>query len=254
MVYGGNTSCVELTLDDKTIIIDSGTGILNLGKDLIKRKIAEATLLISHTHWDHINGFPFFMPAYQEKALLNIHAPRLNDGSSVKRIFEVQMSDPFFPRPMNTLPSSLLFHDFNSGDPFELFDGEVTVKTASLNHPNGATGYRIDYQGKSIAYISDTEHVPGYEDENIINLIRGCDFVIYDAMYTDEEMPLYRGWGHSTWQEAVRLAKKENIASFALFHHAPEHDDEKMAEIEKQAHSLCSNVFAAREGMKITLK
>ena len=254
MIYGGNTACVELCLDGKVIIIDAGSGIRDLGKDLSRRGVREAVMLISHTHWDHINGFPFFMFAYQADAVLDMYAAFLGDGSSAKGVFELQMSDPFFPMPMHTLQSTLNFHNFTSGASFELYGGEVKVETAPLNHPNGATGYRITYKDKSVAYISDTEHVPGQEDENVLRLIRGCDFVIFDALFTEDEFTGHIGWGHSTWEEAARLARKEKIKHLALFHHSPEHKDDEMARIEEHIRGISPNYFVAKEKMRFTIE
>lgn len=252
MVYGGNTACVELSLDGNVLILDSGSGIRGLGKKLIEAKSECAALLISHMHWDHISGFPFFAPIYSANARLDIYAVP-HHKRDIRSVFEMQMSSPFFPTTIHAVPSSLHFHNLLQNEPFFLYDGSVKITPAALNHPNGATGYRIEYAGRTVAYISDTEHVAGQPDENVLKLIDGCDLMIYDALYTDDEFADYIGWGHSTWQEAVRLAKKANVRRTALFHHAPHHNDDAMAAIEKEAQSLLPSVFAAKEKMTLEL-
>lgn len=252
MVYGGNTACVELNLDGKIVIIDAGSGIRELGKKLIREKSAHAALLISHTHWDHISGFPFFAPIYSKHATLEIYAsPR--QEMDTRSIFEMQMSSPFFPMPIHSVPSSLIFKDFDQKDEFFLYDNTVKVVTAPLNHPNGATGFRIEYNGKSLAYISDTEHIAGVPDQNVLSLAENCDLMIYDALFTEEEYASHVGWGHSTWQEAVNIAKSAHVKQTALFHHFPDHNDEAMRLIENQAKKELSSVFAARERTTVSL-
>ena len=252
MVYGGNTACVELSLDGREVIIDAGSGIRELGKKLIREKSARATLLISHTHWDHVSGFPFFAPIYSRHAVLEIYASP-QEEMDARAIFEMQMSSPFFPMPIHSVPSSLIFKNFAPNDEFFLYDGAVKVITAPLNHPNGATGFRIEYGGKALAYVSDTEHIQGREDENVLKLARDCDLMIYDALFTEEEFASHVGWGHSTWQEAVRIAKKANVKQTALFHHFPEHNDAAMRVIENTAKEALSSVFAARERTTVSL-
>lgn len=253
VVYGGNTACVELDIDGRTVIIDAGSGIRALGESLMRRGISRMSLLISHTHWDHICGFPFFYPAFRENSFLSIYASRLPDGSTARQVFETQMSAPFFPLPMHMVPSVLHFHDFDAPSEFTICDGAVNVKTCPLNHPNGATGYRLDYKGKSLAYISDTEHRADGSDADLVEFIRDADLMIYDAMYTPREYPHFIGWGHSTWEEALRLTRLANVKKTALFHHSPAHDDRTMAKIEKEASKADSRLFTARDGLKVEI-
>lgn len=245
--YGGNTSCVEVNVGDEVIILDSGTGIRPLGADLIRRDVRRGTILLSHTHWDHIQGFPFFAPAFDPKRSFRIlagHLPRSVGG--IRTVLAGQMAEPNFPVPLEIMRGSLTFEDFSAGDELDLFPG-VVVKTAPLNHPNGATGYRIEHKGGSVCYVTDTEHVPGQLDENILGLVEGTDLFIYDSTYTDDEFPAKVGWGHSTWQEAVRLAKAAKVRKLAIFHHEPDHDDKFMTRVEAQAKKLFPRSFVARE-------
>lgn len=252
-VYGGNTSCVEVDLDGETVVIDAGSGIRALGISLAKRLINRVTMLVSHTHWDHICGFPFFYPAFQETASLNIHAARLPNGQTAEEVFGVLMSEPFFPLPMHMIPSVLHFHDFKPSESFSLFDGRAALRTRPLTHPNGATGYRLDYQGKSVSYISDYEHSSPAGVAELADFVADSDLMIFDAMYTPLEYESFKGWGHSTWREAARLTQMANVKKTALFHHAPLHTDDIMRQIEQDAKNADPRLFAAREGQSLIL-
>jgi len=140
------------------------------------------------------------------------------------------------------------FRDFEYGDALAPRKG-ITIRTAQLNHPNGATGYRVEHGGKSICYVTDTEHRPGELDREILRLIEGADIFIYDATYSDDEYPNYAGWGHSTWQEGVRLADEAGVGTYVVFHHDPSHDDTFMDEVAKAAKAARPGTVVAREGM-----
>ncbi len=156
-----------------------------------------------------------------------------------------------FSVPLEDLPSSIRFEDVEQGTSFSV--GPIAVQTASLRHPNGATGYRLEHAGKSLCYVTDTEHIPGEPDERVITLIKGAVLVVYDCTYTDDEFPDHVGWGHSTWQEGVRLCQQAGAKRLAIFHHDPDHDDDFMAGIEAQAKKMWTNTFVAREGMTVEL-
>ena len=250
--FGGNTSCVEMTVAGKTIILDAGTGIRNLGNSLLERGVNEATLLLSHTHWDHINGFPFFVPAFMPAMSLHIMAGHSQEQGGIEKVMSGQMSQPFFPIPMEAMRGRLQFSDFDAGDTLEI-GPDIRIRTASLNHPNGATGYRIDYGGKSACYVTDTEHVPGQTDQKILKLIEGADLVIYDSTYTEEEFVEKVGWGHSTWEEGMKLCRAADVGMLAIFHHDPTHEDDFMEALEAEAKSRWDQAFVARENMSINL-
>jgi phosphoribosyl 1,2-cyclic phosphodiesterase len=243
--YGGNTSCVELHAGSQRIILDAGTGLRELGNHFNREGVREASMLLTHTHWDHINGFPFFTPAYIPGRTFRIMAGHLGAGK-VRDVLAGQMAEPVFPVPIETMRAELLFEDFAASDDFSL-GSDVRVRTAPLNHPNNATGYRVEHAGKSVCYVTDTEHVVGQTDERVMGLIDGADLVIYDASYTDDEFPSKIGWGHSTWQEAIRICRKAHVKRLAIFHHAPEHDDSVMSAIEEQARAVWDGAFVARE-------
>jgi len=250
--YGGNTPCVEIVVGDEHLILDAGTGIRPLGASFLKHDRRRGTVLLSHTHWDHIQGFPFFAPAFDPKRAFRILAGHLSDSGGIRTVLAGQMAQPTFPVPLEIMRGNLAFEDFRAGDAFDLYPG-VHVRTTALNHPNGATGYRIESGGVSACYITDTEHTPGKPDENILGLIEGTDLLIYDSTYTDEEFPSKVGWGHSTWQEAVRLAKLGNVRRLAIFHHEPDHDDQFMRDVEVEARSIMRSSFVAREGQTVNV-
>lgn len=250
--FGGNTSCVEVTAGGERFIFDAGTGIRNLGKWFLKKDVQHAHILMSHTHWDHINGFPFFTPAFVPGKSFNIMAGHVVEKGGIKKVLRGQMAQPFFPVPLEAMRGQLTFEDFKAGDEFTI-SPNVNVRTAMLNHPNGATAYRIDHRGKSVCYVTDTEHIPGRPDENILALIEGADLVIYDCTYTEEEFPGKLGWGHSTWEEGVKLCQMANAKMLAIFHHDPEHEDDFMEELEVSAREKWSGAIVARENMKINL-
>ena len=252
MKYGGNTSCIEVQAGDHCFVLDAGTGIRNFGNVIFERDIRNIHLLLTHTHWDHINGFPFLTPAYDPKRTITIHAGHLKDQGGVEGILSMQMHNPMFPVPLDAMQANLTFEDFEAGDSFKLYD-DVKIRTAPLNHPNGATGYRVEHGGKSVVYITDTEHVPDQPDQNILGLIEGADMVIYDSTYTEEEFPEKIGWGHSTWNEGMRLCKAANVKQLAIFHHDPDHTDDIMDKIAEQSKAEWDQSFITREGMELTI-
>jgi len=252
VVFGGNTSCLEVNAEDQQIILDAGTGIRNLGDSNVRKGVNKSTILFSHTHWDHITGFPFFAPVYNPDNELKLMAGHLNEEGGLYKVLSEHMSNPVFPVPVEALLSNLSFTDFQVGQPFTL-GNDILIETARLNHPGGATGYRIEFKGKAICYVTDTEHTPGKPDENVLELIEGADLVVYDSTYTEEEFIDKIGWGHSTWEEGARLVQKAGAKSLAIFHHAPEHFDTFMQSIEIEAKNRYPNIFVARENTTIKI-
>jgi phosphoribosyl 1,2-cyclic phosphodiesterase len=249
--YGGNTACLEIRCGERLFILDAGTGLRNLGLALDKTGAVDADMLFTHSHLDHIGGLPFFTSAFKKGNVFRIWSGHLSGGKDMRDVLARLMSSPLFPVPLEVFQSELAFRNFAPGDVLE-FGPEISVRTAMLNHPQGAIGYRFDYAGKSICYVTDTEHVPGEPDRNILELIEGADVMIYDACYTDEEFPKFVGWGHSTWQEGIRLADAAGVGKLVLFHHDPSHTDEVMDEIVRQAEERRPGTVAAHEGLTIT--
>lgn len=252
MKYGGNTSCIEVQAGETHVIFDAGTGIRPLGQDFLKRGYKQSHLLLTHTHWDHINGFPFFAPAFIPSNSFHVMAGHLQERGGVRDVIANQMANPMFPVPLAAMQAKLTFEDFRAGDGFAL-PGGVAVRTCELRHPNKATGYRVDYEGKSFCIITDTEHVPGQLDANILGLIEGADVVAYDSTYTDAEFPAKVGWGHSTWTEGLKLCKAAGAKRLAIFHHDPDHDDAFMEALEAEAAKTWPGCFAARDNLEVTL-
>lgn len=253
IAYGGNTSCILVDVDGYPIILDAGTGLRGVGQDFLRESVSGATLLLTHTHWDHITGFPFFAPAYRQGWDFRVMAGHLAHDGGIEQVLASQMAQPMFPIPLEAMRASIAFEDFEAGAVLTDIAPNTVVRTRKLNHPNGATGYRIEAGGVSLAYITDTEHRPGQPDRNVLALMEGADLAIYDASFTDQEFPAKVGWGHSTWQEGVRLADAAQVGTLVLFHHDPDHDDAVMTRIEAEARVARPGTIAARDNMTISL-
>lgn len=250
MRYGGNTSCIEVKCGDRLFIFDAGTGLHALGTKYGGATSLKADLFFSHTHFDHICGFPFFGPAFSPDNELRIWAGHLLPDRTVREVLIYLMMDPLFPVPIDTMRAKMTFCDFVAGDTLTPHN-DVVLRTAQLNHPNGATGYRVEYEGKSICYVTDTEHVADTMDENILGLIEGSDIFIYDSTYTDEEYPNHVNWGHSTWNEGVKLANEAGVKKFVVFHHDPDHDDDFMDRVAADVGRARPGSVVAQEGMTL---
>lgn len=256
--YGGNTSCLEVTAGGRQLIFDAGTGIRTLGLELVRQAPLDIDIYFTHTHLDHISGLTFFAPLFDQRSTVRMWAGHLEAPYTLKKVVGHLMQAPLYPVSLDIFQARVEFREFRAGD--ALSCGAVAVRTAPLNHPNGATGYRIDYRGKSICYITDTEHREGQIDNTIVELCRGADVMIYDSSYTDQEYPRYRGWGHSTWQEGVRVANAAGVGTLAIFHHDPSHDDAFMDGVAREAAlvrpgiaaSGLPRVLVAHEGLTLT--
>ena len=250
---GGNTSCVEVRLADETIIFDLGTGLRALGVALLRRGPVRAHLFLSHYHWDHIAGLPFFGPAYDPRSDLTIYGATRR-GRDVRQILSGQMVDPYFPVDLGALNAHLRFVPLQDGGVLHL--GPGLLKAAELNHPGGALGFRLEHGGRSVVYASDFEHGTA-ADDRLVELARDADLMIFDAQYTPAEYadgPLSKkGWGHSTFEMGAQLARRAGVQRLALYHHAPDRDDRGIDQIVRLARKLHPGAFAAREGLVIDL-
>jgi len=250
--FGGHTSCTTITIGKTLIICDAGTGIFDAGEWIKSQGWSSAHLFLSHAHLDHVMGYPFFAPAWEPSFKLNVYAGYLEPYGGFEGFLLSKLYEPLFPVPLNSMGAQTYYHDIKAGDSLSL-EGGIEVATVALCHPGGSLGYRFTAAGKSICYVTDTEHTPGRLDETILALIKGADLVIYDASYTEEEFRSKDGWGHSTWQEGIRLCQQADAKRLALYHHAPHHADEIMETIEQQAKEKWDSAFAARQGMVIKI-
>ena len=246
--YGGNTSCIEMRCAGHLLIFDGGTGLRQLGHKLKAESPLDADLFFTHTHLDHVCGLPFFGPLYKATNSFRFWAGHLNPELNLREVLGHMMSAPLFPVPLEIFSANITFKDFTCGETLSP-RANVTLWTAPLNHPNGATGYRISVGDKAVCYVTDTEHVPGELDRNILGLIEDTDLLIYDCTYTDDEFPRFVEWGHSTWQEGVRLCDAASVKTLVIFHHDPEHDDGFMDSIAAAAEGVRPGTIIAREGM-----
>ncbi|WP_206813486.1 MBL fold metallo-hydrolase [Chroococcus sp. FPU101] len=253
--YGGNTSCIEMQVGGERLIFDGGTGLRMLGQSLLSEMPVKGHLLFTHSHWDHIQGFPFFIPAFVKGNEFKIYGAPAPNQATIRQRLHDQMLHPNFPVPLQIMQADLQFYDLEAGETFQI--GEVSIDTASLNHPGEAIGYRINWNGLSAVYVTDTEHYPDQLDENVLRLSHQADVLIIDATYTNEEYYDPRstkvGWGHSTWEEAVKIAKAAHVKQLVLFHHDPSHDDLCLDQIGKQASLAFPQTILAREGLAIEL-
>jgi phosphoribosyl 1,2-cyclic phosphodiesterase len=253
--YGGNTPCVEMLVGGHRLIFDAGTGIYVLGQSLLSHLPVNGHLFFSHSHWDHIQGFPFFSPAFMEGNEFDIYGGVIPNGMTIEQRLQEQMMQPNFPVPLQVMGANLRFHNLDYGAQFNL--GEVTVRTGLLNHPGEAMGYRVSLQDRAVAYITDTEHFSDRLDKNVLELADRADVLIYDCTYTDEEYHDPQsgkiGWGHSTWQEGVKLALAANVKKLVIFHHDPSHNDEFMDLIGSRSIQVFPQSVVAREGMEISI-
>jgi phosphoribosyl 1,2-cyclic phosphodiesterase len=250
---GGNTSCVELACGDTRIVLDGGTGLRSLGNHLIASGATTAplamTLLLSHYHWDHIQGLPFFVPVYMKDTALTIVGGQ-NGVTSVRETLERQMSAPVFPVRLDEVGARIHTREVKLGEVFDV--GEAKVRVAKGNHPGGVVAYRIEHDGKSVVYATDTEHY-ACVDPALRALCEGADVLIYDSQYTPEEYRGKVGWGHSTYVAGADLARSAGVGTYVLFHHDPMRSDAGVADIEAKARELFPSSVAAREGMEIGL-
>jgi phosphoribosyl 1,2-cyclic phosphodiesterase len=251
--YGGNTACVELRCGGQLVILDGGSGLRPLGEALMADgDPVDADVLFSHFHIDHLIGLPFFLPAYDGRARLRLWGARSDEGHGLADALARLMSPPLFPVGPDALQAQIDIREFARGDTLSLSSG-IAVRSAPLNHPGGATGYRVEHAGRAVAYLTDTEHHPDEMDPHVLALARRADIMIYDANYTDTEYPAHVGWGHSTWQQAVRLADAAEVGTLVLFHHDPGHDDSGMDSVAAEALAVRPRTIVAQEGCVLTI-
>ncbi|MBK5959192.1 MBL fold metallo-hydrolase [Rhodoplanes elegans] len=261
--YGGNTACLEVRCGDRLIIFDAGSGLRLLGLALAaggetavpatgRRQPVDADIFFSHCHLDHVWGLPFFQPAYEPGARLRLWAghllPDLTLGEAIRRL----VGHPLFPGGGDFFRADIGFTDFRCGDTLTPHPG-IVLATAPLDHPGGGCGYRLEYGGASLAYVTDTEHRAGALDPAVLALAAGVDLFVYDCTYTEAEYAAHAGRGHSTWQHGVRLAAAAGAKRLAIFHHDPSHDDPTLDRIAREAEAMRPGTLVAAEGLTLRL-
>ena len=258
--YGGNTSCVSITADDKILILDAGTGIRNLGSAIISKPDLEIFVIVTHSHWDHIQGFPFFTPIYQPNRPVHMF-PTLHKKNVVLASLIDQMDGAHFPITPDQVPSNF---NFVTENPLEFLKSNgFHLEMVPMNHPGKAFGYKITIDDKIICYFTDNEIDPPYEKSielnELTNQCRNADILIHDAQYTEDDMPLKHGWGHSLISQVTELGKSAEVKNLVYYHHDPERTDDLLdKELEKAAKTLKENgssvqPYFAYEGLKLTL-
>ena len=250
--YGGNTACVEIQCGRQTLFFDAGSGLRPAGEALKRAANTDLDLFFTHCHYDHIIGLPFFTPLYDPLTRLVLWSGHLAGLMTTREMLGEFMRPPWFPVKLDICRASFECRDFVSGDVLHPRPG-IAVRTASLNHPGGCIGYRVEALGRVVAVISDTEHEPGTLDAAVLGLIENADLVIYDCTYTEEEMPYRRGFGHSTWQQGVKLCEAAGAAKLALFHHDPSRTDAELAVIARRAAKRYPGAFAAHDGQTLDI-
>jgi len=251
LTLGGNTPCTVVQYNtEPVVIIDGGTGLRSLGSSLActpQRKLC-ASLLFSHFHWDHIQGLPFFGPVYSDFAHLSFYSTLPPD--ELRTVLEVQMSKPYFPLPMSSARAAQEYFQL-SAEGGQI--GSLKIIPVPLNHPGGASGYRIESPAGSLIYVSDHEHGVEEIDTGIVKQATGADVLIYDAHFTPDEYDRFKGWGHSTWLEGTRLANRAAVGQLILFHHSPSRKDRDAPHILADARREFAATEIARENQPIIL-
>lgn len=253
---GGNTSCVEVTSGAHRLILDAGTGLRGLGDQMIREGKLDAAMLWSHLHWDHVQGFPFFTPAYLANARLELFGPFGNGEVALREVLEKQMQPPGFPVPLSAMRSQMTFAAARPGDPFEY--GPFRITPVELPHPQGCLGFRIEADGKSFFYATDVEMTLETLSPEVAKVMEGVDALCLDGQYTPDEYegkagPPRKGWGHSTMIDAAKIGFAVNARRLFLFHHDPAHNDETVENMAEEARSYCGSAEPAREGKRIVL-
>ena len=266
--YGGNTSCVAVEgPGGQLVILDAGTGIRALGLGLVERQngSVQAEILLSHTHWDHIQGLPYFKPFFAPGNTVRIWGSK-QGTTSLDAILHLQMDPAVFPVPLTAVSAALSVQEVRAGGDFTV--GPFRAQAMQLRHPGTTLAYRLTPAsgGGSMAYVTDNELGPGGSYDipsswrrDLIRFLAGVDLLIHDAMYTPAELDMHRGWGHSSYEEAVELAAEAGVKRLVLFHHEPEHDDGALDELvaaarrSAQRRGGLAEVVAAQEGMHLSL-
>jgi len=249
--FGGNTTCIKITRDNGRIaIIDAGTGIRQLGMDLIEEGFHQDRLFIgfTHFHWDHIQGFPFFEPGYNPDLVINVLAMgKERTIENLQDIFKGQMKEEYFPVPLKSMGAKFNFIQPSEN---ELSINGSVIRVIKQNHPGDSYGYRIDDNGKACVFCTDLEHGESVLPE-IVEFCTGADILVHEAQYTTAQLKENLGWGHSSFEQAIEVAQRAGVKKLVITHHDPDHNDAILAKYEKECQEIFPNCVFAREGMEL---
>jgi len=248
--FGGNTACILVTFSTgRVAILDAGTGIRKLGNDLLSsshEQFGNISIILSHTHWDHIQGFPYFEPAYDSRRNFTISiCGKDRMGKDLESLFSTQMQNDFFPVSLEEMGAKFTF--LQPDNTLYEHPGGIKLEASKHSHRGDAYGYRIEEGGKTLVYCTDVEHKNGI-DPSVVALAKNADLLIHDAQYTPDELKVKRGWGHSSWEQAIEVAERAEVKKLALFHHDPEHNDTFLSNMETECRKRFADLFLAREG------
>jgi phosphoribosyl 1,2-cyclic phosphodiesterase len=250
--FGGNTACLTIRYADQPLLIfDAGSGIRALGNtlmDSVEHEQVGVHLFLTHFHWDHIQGIPYFAPIYRPNCGITVHSSV--EPRDVRRTLGGQMRPPYYPVAMPATEAALVYKRIETAG---TQIGDLLIRPFPLHHPNGATGYRIEAPHAVVVYATDHEHGDASRDATLRDYARDADILIYDAQYTPEEYEHRRGWGHSTWHEGAHLARAANVKQLILFHHDPTRTDRQLDQIVQEAQEEFENTLAAKEGWSAKL-
>lgn len=250
--YGGDTMCIEVECGETRIVLDAGSGLRALGARLnAQDEPIVAHIVLSHLHLDHIMGLPSFAPLWRKDSCIVLHAAKECLAADGDALFSV-LRPPLFPVEAGTLPAAIGLEEFSLGGAFAPSPG-VIVRTVPLTHQGPCAAIVLQWQGRKLCYVTDHEHGDADTDERLELAVEGADLLIYDATFTDTEMAGHRGWGHSTWEEGLRLKRRAGVKLLALAHHEPDRSDAALDVLAEQAAGLDSNVFFAPQGLSLGL-
>lgn len=257
--HGGNTTCVEVRAAGWRLLFDAGTGIRALGEAMLKEDLRIPTaIFFTHLHWDHLQGFPFFGPAWDPRFKLHLFGPGEGGGERLEAALRAQMMPPGFPVTLEAMRATMYFGDAPPDRKLEPAPGLV-IRSAALDHPNGCNGYRVEADGASFAFCTDVEVEPGTLPKSVVEFARGADLLAFDAQYTPEEYcgahgPCRKGWGHSTMIDAARVADAAGVRRLLLTHHDPSHDDATVDAKVESARTVFAATDSAYEGLRVSLR
>ncbi len=250
--YGGNTACVEVQVAGHRLIFDGGTGLRVLGKSLMHEGPLRAHIFFTHTHWDRIQGFPFFTPAFLPENRFDIYGATAANGASIKQCLTDQMLRPNFFTPLQKMASEMVFHNIAAGSVLS-FEKGVTVEAIALNPFTSALGFRVSYAGKSLVYATDNDHINPHQSPNLLYLAEDAELLIYGGTYPEIPFPDTNGLGNVAWEPIIEMAAKARVKEMILFHHNPTHDDDFLDQLEMEIHHRFPHLRLAREGMIMQL-